>query len=65
MSAHTRDGLAGDTASPMLPSNPRGRPVLRVSSVQWAPPSVVLKIPPPAPPETSFQGKRCACQKAA
>src|SRR5438046_1338751 len=47
MSAHTRDGFAGETASPMLPSSPRGRPALRVSSGQWAPPSVVLNTPSP------------------
>src|SRR6184192_2141438 len=60
-----RAGFAGETASPMLPSSPAGRPVLCVSSVQCSPPSEDLKTPPPAPPETSCHGLRCACQKAA
>src|SRR5207249_2057872 len=45
-----RAGFAGETASPMLPSSPAGRPVLCVSSVQCSPPSEDLKTPPPAPP---------------
>src|SRR5436190_19843669 len=49
----------------MLPSNPAGRPALCVSSVQCSPPSEDLKMPPPAPPETSCHGLRCACQNAA
>src|SRR3989442_1749705 len=49
----------------MLPKSPVGRPGLCVSSVQFSPPSVDLKIPPPAPPETSCHGLRCACQNAA
>src|SRR2546425_9785408 len=46
----------------MLPKSPVGRPGLCVSSVQFSPPSVDLKIPPPAPPETSCHSLRCACQ---
>src|SRR5437899_6040353 len=65
ISAHTRAGFAGETASPMLPSTPGGSPGLCVSSVQCSPPSVDLKIPPPGPPDTSCHGLRCACQKAA
>jgi len=40
MSAHTRDGFAGETASPILPSSrAAGRRCAQL--VQWAPPSVV------------------------
>jgi hypothetical protein len=65
MMAHTRDGLAGDTAMPTLPQRPLGRPGLAVSSVQVRPPSVVFMSPPPGPPELSSHGVRYACQKAA
>src|SRR5688500_1938028 len=50
---------------PMLPQIPAGKPELRVISVHVSPPSVVLNIPEPAPPETSCHGRRCACQKPA
>lgn len=65
MMAHTRREFAGDTARPTLPHTPFGRPRLAVSSVHVAPPSVVLRMPPPGPPEFSIQGRRYACQNAA
>ena len=44
--AHTRLGLAGETASPILPITPDGSPrAVPVSLVQVAPPSVLLWIP--------------------
>src|SRR3990167_8009434 len=44
---------------------PFGRPGFRVISCQVSPPSVDLKIPPPAPPLLSIHGVRPACQSAA
>src|SRR5437899_3018526 len=65
MRAQTRPGFAGDTAIPMLPHNPVGSPAFLVTSVQCSPASVDLKSPPPAPPETSAQGRRTACHRPA
>src|SRR5258708_39053269 len=61
MSAHTRAGLAGEIARPMLPSTPLGRPALCVSSVQLSPPSTDLKMPPPVPPLLQSHGLGPAC----
>jgi hypothetical protein len=66
MIAQRRLGFAALTVMPMLPMSPCwGSPLLRVISVHLSPPSVLLKIPDPAPPETSCHGLRPACQKAA
>src|SRR5512146_259576 len=65
ISAQTRFGLAGEIAMPTLPMIPVGNPGLRVISVQCSPPSVVLKMPPPAPPLIRSHGLRPACQSAA
>ncbi len=65
ISAHTRAGLAGDTAIPMFPHRPPGRPGFFVSSVQCSPASVDLNSPLPAPPDTSVQGRRTACHNPA
>src|SRR5207237_8468209 len=64
-SAQTRSWSRGETARPIFPMIPLGRPLLRVISVQLSPPSVDLKIPLPAPPETSSQGRRTACHSPA
>src|SRR6185437_1866419 len=64
-SAHTRLGAAADTANPMLPITPLGRPGACVSSVQCSPPSLDLKMPLPAPPDDNNHGVRPACQSAA
>ena len=40
--AHTRPGLAGEAATPILPSTPSGMPGLRVISAQVSPPSTDL-----------------------
>src|SRR5439155_5656421 len=64
-SAHTRSWSKGETARPSFPMSPLGRPLLRVISVQLSPPSVDLKNPLPAPPETSSQGRRTACHSPA
>ncbi len=65
MFAQRRFEFAPDTVMPMLPQIPSGRPGLRVISVQWSPPSVVLNKPLPLPPDESNQGVRPACQSAA
>ena len=65
MFAHRRFELAPEIVIPMLPQMPLGSPVLRVISVQWSPPSVVLNKPLPAPPDDSSHGVRPACQKPA
>src|SRR5437588_1571593 len=63
--AHTRSGFAGETATPILPTVPRGRPGARVSSVQVSPPSVDLKRPLPCPPLSNVHGLRMNCQNEA
>ena len=65
MFAQTRFEFAPDTAMPMLPQMPAGRPGFRVISVQWSPPSVVLKRPLPVPPDDSIHGVRPACHRPA
>src|SRR4051812_1048259 len=50
---------------PMSPQIPAGRPGLRVISVQWSPPSVVLNNPDPGPPEFNSHGRRYTCQNPA
>src|SRR4051812_16428050 len=64
-SAYTRFGSAGDTATPILPFMPLGRPVLRVISVHVSPPSVDLKRPEPGPPEDIVHSVRYASQRDA
>src|SRR5918998_1705067 len=54
-SAQTRPVFAGDTATPVRPMTPVGRPGLRVISVQLSPPSVDLKSPLPGPPLLRYQ----------
>ncbi len=66
MIAHTRSGLAGETATPILPMNlPFGPPGLRVISVHVSPPSVDLNRPLSGPPLSMLQGVRFASQIAA
>jgi hypothetical protein len=50
---------------PMLPHKPAGSPGFFVSSVQCSPASVDLNKPLPAPPDTSFHGRRTACHSPA
>ena len=56
--AQTRPVLAGETATPILPLRPFGKPGLSVRSVQVVPPSVERKRPLPGPPLITFQGSR-------
>ena len=65
MFAQTRFAFAPDSVMPMFPQIPLGRPGLRVISVQWSPPSVVLNMPLPLPPDDSSHGVRPACHKPA
>jgi hypothetical protein len=58
-------GFAAETVMPTLPMMPGGSPGLRVISFQVFPASVVLNRPLPAPPLTSIQGLRPACQNPA
>ena len=57
--------VAGETATPSLPHNPFGRPAFFVSSVQCAPPSVVLNSPPSGPPLSMPHDVRYTCQMPA
>src|SRR5690242_21754700 len=63
--AYTRFGSAPDTDTPIFPMSPFGIPGLRVRSVQWSPPSVLLKIPPPGPPASMLHDVRDAFQNVA
>src|SRR6185437_552393 len=63
--AYTRLGSAGDTDTPIRPITPVGNPALRVISVQWSPPSVVLKSPLPGPPLDICHDVLYACHSAA
>src|SRR5512143_3514032 len=54
--AHTREGRAGDTATPILPTTPLGRPPS--NRFQVSPPSSVLKRPHSSLPDTMVQGLR-------
>src|SRR5689334_12142109 len=65
MFAHRRFEFTAETVMPMFPQIPSGRPGLRVISVQWSPPSVVLKSPLPFPPDESIHGVRPACHNPA
>jgi hypothetical protein len=65
MMAQTRLASTGDTATPILPSMPRGKPWLREISVHVRPPSVDLNSPEPGPPEDMPHGLRHASQSAA
>src|SRR6185369_7517935 len=56
--AHTSWWSAGETARPTLPMLPFGKPGFRVISVHFSPPSVLLKMPLPAPPLMRSQGVR-------
>jgi hypothetical protein len=49
---------SAETATPILPSMPEGRPGLRVMSFQVSPPSVDLKSLLAGPPLESDQGVR-------
>ena len=64
-SAQTLSWFNGETERPIFPMVPFGSPCERVISVQVSPPSPDLKIPLPAPPDTSSQGRRTACQRPA
>src|SRR5690242_1699468 len=56
--AHSRAGLAGDTAIPMRPRGRGGRPRLAVMSVQLSPPSLLFHRPLLPPPAEKPHGKR-------
>src|ERR1051326_2016378 len=60
--AQTRSGRAGETATPILPSTPRGKPGQRVTSTHESPPSVDFQRPDSGPPSIRVCGYRCACQ---
>ena len=62
MCAITTFGLLRATARPILPVLPVGRPF--VSFLNVLPPSVVLKMPPLAPPLSSFHGRALALPEA-
>src|SRR6516225_7958190 len=55
----------GETASPIFPSVPLGRPGLREISNQWSPPSVDLNSPLPGPPDDISQELRNASHSPA
>src|SRR5688572_6361924 len=60
-----RLGFAGDTAIPIFPVTPRGKPrAVRDKFVHVAPPSVDLCKPLPRPPDDISHGVRCACHVA-
>ena len=56
--AYTTSGLAGLTASPILPRLPSGRPSSSVRSTHVLPPSWVTYKPLPSPPLSKNQGSR-------
>src|ERR671932_2212011 len=64
-SAYTRRALAPETATPMRPTTPVGRPGLRVISVHVSPPSVLLNNPLPGPPLDIWYSLRYASQSDA
>src|SRR2546428_1155816 len=63
--AHSRDGLAGDTAIPMRPRGRGGSPRLAVISVQVSPPSLLFHSPLLPPPAEKPQGNRWLFHRAA
>src|SRR5437870_673214 len=65
MSAYTRFGSAPDTATPIFPSSPAGRPGARVISFHVSPPSVDLYKPLPGPPLDIVYSVRNASHSAA
>src|SRR5712672_573855 len=64
-SAYTRFAFAPDTAMPIRPTMPRGRPGFRVISVHVSPPSVLLNRPLPGPPDDIWYSVRYASHNAA
>src|SRR5215467_2032779 len=62
---YTRFGSAPDTATPIFPSTPAGRPCARVISVHVSPPSVDLNKPLPGPPLDMVYSFRYASHIAA
>src|SRR5262245_45312673 len=65
MMAYTRFASAPETATPILPSTPAGRPGARVISVHVSPPSVDLNSPLPGPPLDIVYSLRYASHIAA
>src|SRR3982751_1337746 len=64
-SAYTRFESAPETATPILPTTPDGRPGLRVISVHVSPASVDLYNPLPGPPLDIWYSTRYASHNAA
>ena len=63
--AYTRPEFALETASPIFPTTPdSGMPGFRVISVHVSPPSVLLNIPLPGPPEDIVYSLRKASHSA-
>src|SRR5205807_3638329 len=58
-------GCAGDAVTPILPSSPVGKPLLRVNSVQVSPPSRLRQMPDSGPPLSAACANRLPCQMAA
>src|SRR5215467_12589360 len=65
MRAYTRFASAPETATPILPSMPAGRPGARVISVHVSPPSTDLNKPLPGPPDDIWYSVRNASHSAA
>src|SRR5215510_7239312 len=65
MSAYTRFPSAGETATPMRPNTPDGRPDARLISVHVSPPSVDLNNPLPGPPLDIWYSTRYASHRPA
>src|SRR5436309_15381992 len=60
--ANTRSGWAPEAHTPILPSTPLGRFLLREISVQVSPPSGDFNKPLPGPPLVRPHGARLASQ---
>src|SRR5688572_21979244 len=65
ISAHTRFGLAGETATPMRPHTLFFGRASCVSLLQLSPPSTVFQRLLPGPPLSMLQGVRFASQNEA
>ena len=63
--AQTRSARAGETATPILPLSPAGKPGLPLRSCQLSPPSVERQSPLSGPPLERLQGWRSVSQNAA
>ena len=60
--AQTRSEFTGETATPMMPTVPFGRPCALVTSFHVSPPSVLFHNPDPGPPLSRLYGVRLTRQ---